>query len=99
MRSVDGECDRKVAAVTAVASKATARSPVIVRCFIMRTSVSEKCQGEEAGTPIKITGVCFGLYSQAAELISFAGKMVSSSLRRETTSQGCELPRVPKQTA
>jgi hypothetical protein len=35
---VQGECDRIVAAVAATASRATAANPVILRCFVIRTS-------------------------------------------------------------
>ena len=38
MPSVQGECDLRVAAVAATASRATATNPVIVRCLVIRTS-------------------------------------------------------------
>ena len=46
MPSVQGECDRMVTAVAATASRATATNPVIVRCFVIRTSWSPKASLE-----------------------------------------------------
>jgi hypothetical protein len=40
MPSVEGACDFMVAADAATASRPTATNPVIVRCFVMRTSYS-----------------------------------------------------------
>ena len=40
--SVQGKCDLMAAPVAATVSRATATNPVIVRCFVIRTSSSSK---------------------------------------------------------
>src|SRR6476646_6450416 len=57
--SVQGECDRMVAAVAATASRATATNPVIVRCFVIRTSSG----------PQRPLGVCHGNFAKGSTVI------------------------------
>jgi hypothetical protein len=57
MLSVEGECDLMVAADAATASRATATNPVIVRCFVIRTSCGpESPLGWVRGTSRRFNG-------------------------------------------
>ena len=55
-RLVEGECDRIVAAavVAAAVSKAIITNPVILRCFVMKTSVPQNPTGVGHGNCAKV---------------------------------------------
>src|SRR5881392_99082 len=56
--SVQGECDLRVAAVAATASRATATNPVIVRCLVIRTSCGPKPLSVGHGNSAKVQQQC-----------------------------------------
>ena len=67
--SVQGKCDLMAAPVAATVSRATATSPVIVRCFVIRTSSSSKPTRVGHGNFAKVPVVHHGPYEYSNPLV------------------------------